>query len=245
MKIHFIQNDPIVLPANAGEWARERNHTVEITRTFKGERLPDRSDFDLAIILGGRMGAYEEEKYPWLIDIKEWAKAVIEADKYVLGICLGAQIISDALGGSVFPHDHPEVGWFSVDFAREATNHPLLTGLEPPAQFYEFHFDAFELPPGAKLLASSPTCEGQMFAVGSRVLGVQFHPEFNAKSIQDALNHTADSDLINHCSEHPTEMVDEQKIESSKAWLYTLLDRYSEVARSKTNEKINKDTPLT
>jgi len=234
MNIHFIQNDPIVLPANAEEWARARNHNVKITRAYLGEKLPDCSEFDLAIILGGRMGAYEEDKHPWLIDVKNWTRTVIEADKYVLGICLGAQIISDALGGSVRPHDHPEVGWFPISFNDEGNDHPLLTGLQPPSKFYEFHFDTFEIPPGAQLLASSRTCARQMFAVGSRVLGVQFHPEFNSKSIQDALNNASETDTINHYSQDPVEMVDEQAIELSKAWLFQLLDRYMYLASSES-----------
>jgi GMP synthase-like glutamine amidotransferase len=239
MNIHFIQNDPIVLPANAEEWARARNHNVKITRAYEGEALPDQKEFDLAIILGGRMGAYEEDKYPWLIDVKEWTEAMIEADKYILGICLGAQIISDTLGGSVRPHDHPEVGWFRINFKEEANDHPLLTGLQPPTQFYEFHFDTFEIPRGAQLLASSRTCARQMFAVGSRVLGVQFHPEFTAKSIQDALNNTSETNAANHYAQDPVAMVDEQSIEISKAWLFQLLDRFWHLASSEKERKVN------
>lgn len=227
MNIHFIQCDPIVLPANAGEWAYERNHHIKITRIYDGETLPNSNEFDLAIILGGRMGAYEEDQHPWLKDMKEWARTVIEADKYVLGICLGAQIIADALGGSVRPHDYPEVGWYPITFDHKANDHPLLTGLQPPSHFYEFHFDTFEIPPGAQLLANSSRCERQMFAVGSRVLGLQFHPEFNTKSIQDALKNTTGSTATKYYAQAPVEMVDEQKIDASKTWLFQLLDRFS------------------
>lgn len=226
MKVCIIQNDPIVLLGTITEWVEKNNHEVEIYESFNDDQLPDTDDFDLAIILGGRMGAYEEKDYPAVAKVKEWTEHNINEDKHIFGICLGAQIIADVTGGKTTPHDKPEVGWYDIDFNDQVNSHHLLNNNVDHNKFYEFHFDAFELPDNAIVLGSSERTKNQIFAIGNKVLGTQFHPEFNAKSITDALEHTNEEKSSKYYAQTPEEMVDEALIKNSKRWLFNVLDNF-------------------
>ncbi|MEK4555233.1 type 1 glutamine amidotransferase [Jeotgalicoccus sp. FSL K6-3177] len=226
MKICFIQNDPIVVPGTILEWIEKNNHEVEIYKSYEEYNLPDTNDFDLAIILGGRMGAYEEKEYPALTKVKEWTKHNIDEDKHILGICLGAQIIADVTGGEAKPHDKPEVGWYNVEFNEKVNSHHLLKNNVSNSKFYEFHFDSVELPEKAILLGSSERTDNQIFAIGDKVLATQFHPEFNIKSIEDALNHTNEEKAKMYYAQSVEEMKNDTYVENSKKWLFNILDNF-------------------
>jgi len=180
MKIHYLQHDDLVQACTIEQWAIEQGILISNTQVHKGEAFPDTSDFDLLIILGGRMGAYEEDAYPWLIDEKAFIKRAIAENKYVLGVCLGAQILANVLGGIVYPHVHKEIGWWPVYFSPQIEG-TLLQGLPDMVHLFEFHGDTFKLPAGVKLLASSAGCENQAFMYKDRVLAVQFHPEVSVE----------------------------------------------------------------
>ena len=180
MKIHYLQHDDLVQACTIEQWAIEQGILISNTQVHKGEAFPDTSDFDLLIILGGRMGAYEEDAYPWLIDEKAFIKRAIAENKYALGVCLGAQILANVLGGIVYPHVHKEIGWWPVYFSPQIEG-TLLQGLPDMVHLFEFHGDTFKLPAGVKLLASSAGCENQAFMYKDRVLAVQFHPEVSVE----------------------------------------------------------------
>lgn len=234
MKIGIIQNDPIVLPANISEWIEKNNHEVKVYHSYNGDTLPNTEEFDLAIILGGRMGAYEEDEYPVLTKVKDWTKHNINQDKHIFGICLGAQIIADVTGGKAQPHDKPEVGWYNVTFNNNANSHQLLKNNDPNTLFYEFHFDSVLLPEEALLLGSSERTENQIFAIGDKILATQFHPEFNIKSISDALNHTNEDKAKAFYAQSPDEMKNQHYVENSKKWMFNVLDNFE---TSINNEK--------
>lgn len=183
MRIHYIQNDPIVTLGSIEQWAKEKSHTLSCTKVFENESLPSFSEYDLLIILGGRMGAYEEEEYPWLAVEKQYIYEAIHQEKFVLGICLGAQMIADVLGGRAYPHTHKEIGWWPIKLDVSAQSIPLFKGIPQNFTAFEFHGDTFDLPEGAILLGSSRGCENQVFVYGERVIGLQFHPEFTTAEI--------------------------------------------------------------
>lgn len=143
---------------------------------FSESRL---QDADLVVVLGGPIGVYDAEDYPFLTAELDALRQRLAARKPTLGICLGAQLMAAALGARVYPGDRgPEIGWFPLSPA---------TGVPAPGWFapllardlavFHWHGDTFDLPDGACRLASTNRYENQAFAVGDFALGLQFHPE--------------------------------------------------------------------
>lgn len=195
MNIHILQHgkSEIVGPGTIQEWAKEKKHKINTTRVDLNEPYPELNEFDFLIILGGVQGAYEEEKHPWLKKEKNWIRYVIEQQKHVLGICLGAQLIAESMGGKAKKHSHKEVGWWPIKFVKQVNNHPLLKNIPDNKHFYQFHQDTFTLPSSGELLAYNHVCKNQAFSIGNRVLALQFHPEMtleNATSMIEELNET-------------------------------------------------------
>jgi GMP synthase (glutamine-hydrolysing) len=138
------------------------------------DRLPDRLSCNLLVILGGPIGAYEDDLYPFLKKELALITAQLAASKPVLGICLGAQLIARALGARVYPGRAKEIGWKPLRLTEAGEK--LLSPLKRLPVLH-WHGDTFDLPPGAINLASTDICDHQAFAVGDTVLAFQFHPE--------------------------------------------------------------------
>ena len=175
MKIHWLQHVPFEGLGCIEPWLIENGHTVSCTRLWAGDRLPDAGRVDGLIVMGGPMGVYDEGIYPWLAEEKEFIKQIIAQDKPVLGICLGAQLIAEALGAKVWQNDQREIGFF-----------PLAgDGSVFPAEFTAFHWhgDTFGIPDGAVHLASSAACKNQAFSFKDNVLALQFHLETTEESL--------------------------------------------------------------
>ncbi|MFA6959160.1 MAG: type 1 glutamine amidotransferase [Opitutaceae bacterium] len=179
MRIHWFQHVPFEGLGAIEGWLRDRGHTLTCTRFYAGETAPaDVEGFDWLIIMGGPMNIYQYRDYPWLRAEKRVIREAVAANKRVLGVCLGAQLIADALGGKVYQNDECEIGWFSVTAVAEGAGSPFAFPAE--AVVLHWHGDTFALPPGGVWLARSEACEHQAFAVGLRVLGLQFHLEMTA-----------------------------------------------------------------
>ena len=148
-------------------------------------------DADLAVVLGGPIGVYETDKYPWLERQTAQLRGRLAAGRPTVGVCLGAQLIAAALGQRVYPGTAKEIGWAPVDLSEAGRAGPLaaLEGLH----VLHWHGDTFDLPEGATRLASTPVTPNQAFALGDTVLGLQFHPEADPGRIEAWLiGHTAE-----------------------------------------------------
>ena len=132
---------------------------------------------DLIVVLGGPIGAYDEADYPFLVDERALLERRIAADRPLLGICLGAQLLAKALGARVYPGGRKEIGWGPVDFTDAGRLSPLAHLGDPATPVLHWHGDTFDLPAGAVRLASTALYQNQAFAVGDALLGLQFHPE--------------------------------------------------------------------
>ncbi len=186
MRIHFIQHVSFEYPGSIIKWAVENNHTTRFTNMFEQPLFPAMNQFDMLIIMGGPMGVYEEEKFPWIIEEKKFIHAAIDADKKVLGICLGSQLIADVLGAKVYPNRLKEIGWWPV---QKTNDHPLTVSL--PREFTSFHLhgDTFDLPAGATQLFRTKGCEQQGFVYKNNVAAIQFHPEIETELLQNMIEH--------------------------------------------------------
>jgi len=137
---------------------------------------------DIAVVLGGPIGVYETDAYPFLLDEIEALRLRMLARKPTLGICLGSQLMAQAFGGRVYPGGQKEIGWGELTLSESGRRSPLqhLQG----AAVLHWHGDTFELPPDAELLASSPLYPNQAFRIGSNLLALQCHPEAQARTFE-------------------------------------------------------------
>lgn len=143
----------------------------------------DAVEADLMVILGGPIGAYEEESYPFLADELRLVERRLAAERAILGICLGSQIIARALGARVYRNpEGKEIGWSSLELSPEG-GASCLDLLDDTAVLH-WHGDTFDLPHGAVRLASTPVTPNQAFAWGVRALGLQFHIEVTAPGLE-------------------------------------------------------------
>lgn len=139
---------------------------------------------DLLIVLGGPIGAYDDVNYPFIRDEIKLLKDRLQADLPVLGICLGAQLMARALGASVYPSGHQEIGWAPVALTEAGQRSPLDALASNQTSMFHWHGDTFDLPEAATLLASTPICQHQAFAIGRNSLGLQFHPEVTSLGLE-------------------------------------------------------------
>lgn len=140
---------------------------------------------DLLVVLGGPMGVYEADRYPFLAAELALLRARLAARRPVIGVCLGAQLIAAAAGAKVYPGDAGfEVGYGMLTRAPGADGHPLGRALPEAFPALHWHGDTFDPPPGATLLASSPRYPQQIFAVGDYALGLQCHLEVGREEIE-------------------------------------------------------------
>ena len=137
------------------------------------------------VVLGGPMGVYEADQYPFLRKELEILKKTLTKKIPTLGICLGAQLLAEAGGGRVYPGPSKEIGWFPVKMLAEAESDPLLRHCPKETMAFHWHGDTFDLPPGAAHLASSERYPNQAFRVGNSAWGLQFHLEVTGAMIQD------------------------------------------------------------
>jgi GMP synthase-like glutamine amidotransferase len=180
MKIHYFQHVPFEGLGCIQSWITKNNHQLTSTKFYNNEPLPDLNKIDFLIIMGGPMGVYDEADNPWLASEKEFIKNAIEANKIVLGVCLGAQLIASALGARVYPNKQKEIGWFPVSFN---TALPPLGGMGAFNVFH-WHGDTFDLPNGAILHSSTTACKNQLFSINQKVMGIQFHLEATQEAIK-------------------------------------------------------------
>ncbi|VVB90711.1 GMP synthase [glutamine-hydrolyzing] subunit A [uncultured archaeon] len=224
MRLHSLQHEPFEGLANIEIWAKDRGHSVSRTLLFNNEELPDISNFDWLIIMGGSMNIYEEEKYPWLEEEKNFIAEAIENKKIVLGVCLGSQLIADVLGGRVTKNKYKEIGWFPVTLTREAKNSPIFRTLPNKFCVFHWHGDTFKIPPGAARIAQSEGCANQAFEYG-RVIGLQFHLEYSVKSINLMMQNCGDEIVDEKYIQKQDEIILQiSNVHKMKEILNTLLD---------------------
>ncbi len=150
------------------------------------EGISDRvREADLVVILGAPIAAYEEDKYPFLLDELRLLETRLADARPAMGICLGAQLIARALGAAVYPGKTREIGWGAIELTEAGRQSPLRHVGGAPV--LHWHGDTFDLPEGARLLASTATTPNQAFAFGAATLALQFHLEVEARGFEQWL----------------------------------------------------------
>lgn len=180
MKVHYLQHVHFEGLGYIETWLKENNHSISVTRFYETDySLPSVTEIDALIVMGGSMGVYDEDQFIWLQEEKTFIKNCIQADKKVLGICLGAQLIADCLGAKVTQAAHKEIGWSSVKPTEECKQLSWFYDLfkRNPTVFH-WHGDKFEIPDNrtSNLLISEAN-DNQAFCYNNNLIGLQFHLE--------------------------------------------------------------------
>ena len=148
----------------------------------------DPEAFGAAMVFGGAMHVDQEEQHPWLLQEHDLMKTLLAAGVPTFGVCLGGQLLARAAGAHVGPSPRPEIGWRDVQLTSEAKADPIFGELPDRFRALHWHSYAFDLPPRAVALATSPVCL-QAYRLGERAWGVQFHPEVDAAILERWLQH--------------------------------------------------------
>lgn len=175
-----IQHMEVDSPGRFAAFLAADGYSIETVMIGNGEAIPPLVGYDFMVVLGGAMNVWQETEYPWLKEekaaLREWVGA--RARPYI-GLCLGHQLLADAMGGAVGRAVVQEVGIHSVAKTAEADGHPLAAGFPEQATVTQWHHaEVKRLPEGAVNLASSTSTPIQVIAVGSHAIGLQFHAEW-------------------------------------------------------------------
>lgn len=184
MNIHYLQHAATEGPGQIAHWAAAKGHQLAGTHWYRGDAAPAPGAIDFLVIMGGGMNIYQHRDHPWLVPEKRLIAEVISQGKPVLGICLGAQLVADAMGGKVYQNPEFEIGWFPVRTLEPARRRPLFSHLPGEFTALHWHGDTFDLPPGATLLASTGACANQAFVCEDNVVGLQFHIEVRPEDVR-------------------------------------------------------------
>lgn len=227
MKALIIQHDHVSPTGPVGR--RLEHHGFEITEflvvpesSFHEPNVsvdfPDTDEFDLVVFLGAPWGAWDDKCIGnWLTPEIDLCRRLVSSGRPVLGICFGGQLIARAMGGSVAPGKHPEIGWTAI----WSDDHDLV-GNGP---WFQFHYDHWQVPPGATEIARNPVCS-QAFVINNS-LAVQFHPELDSHALTLWIDEGGRSQVEDD-NQNPDVMIAQTRAEDAagEARTYALVDAF-------------------
>jgi GMP synthase-like glutamine amidotransferase len=211
----ILQHEEPTPPGHVTDWLAEHDATVDVLRIDVDDREVDPTDHDLIVSLGSEFAAFDDSK-TFVPREAQLLRSAVDADVPVLGLCFGGQMLARVLGAEVFRGERAEIGWLPV----RSTDPELV----PDGPWFQWHFDSFTLPPGARLIAESDV--GPQAFVAGRSLGLQFHPEVTTQIMDDwvrAYRHELDGDGVD-----PDELLAETKrlADESRRNAWQLFERF-------------------
>jgi GMP synthase-like glutamine amidotransferase len=173
----ILQNADFESPGLLLEWAEKKKLQVTIVKAYAGEEFPSVEDTSHVAILGSPHSVKDMKTTPWIANEAQFVVNCLRGGKRVLGICFGAQLLAQILGGTVKVGPHSEVGWHQLEIAKDKN----LSALSPLAgksfSLFQWHRDIFTLPNGATAFGKSAGCALQGFEWKEQVLAISGHPE--------------------------------------------------------------------
>ena len=187
MHLLVLQHERVEHPGVFRGFLAEDGHTSDAVELDEGEALPALDGYDALWVMGGPMDTWQEETHPWLREEKAIIREAVEGRGLpYLGLCLGHQLLAEALGGAVGPAPTPEIGVMEVQLTEAGASGILFDGLPETFECLQWHSaEVTKLPAGAQVLATSPACAVQALKWGTRAYSAQFHIEIEADTVQN------------------------------------------------------------
>jgi len=187
MRILVFQHLGVEHPGAFTELWKEAGHSIETVELDEGEPVPLLDGFDLLVAMGGPMDVWQEAQLPWLVAEKKAIRTFVrDMAKPYLGICLGHQLLADALGGSVGLMKAPEVGLARVQLTQAGRADPIFSGFPDEIECFQWHgAEVKSLPEGTVILAGNAAAPVQAMRWGRRAYGFQYHVEITSRTVPD------------------------------------------------------------
>ncbi len=240
-----VQNSAVDPPARLGEWLVSAGLALDVREMFAGDTVPaDLSDHAGLLVLGGAMGALQDEAAPWLPAVRALLQEAARAEVPTLGVCLGAQLIAVALGGRVeVGADGPEIGAQLIAKRAVSATDPLFGPLPITPDVIQWHYDVVtRLPGNAVLLASSPVYELQAFRVGRLCWAVQPHIETTPEIVRRWA--ADDEDRLGLDLEPVLQRTDRVHDDIAETW-QPFAERFAEVVANPAAVKVGRGPTVT
>ena len=178
MRVLVVENDKVTLLGQVGVALEEAGAALDICRPHAGDAIPaGDSEYDAIVVMGGPQNARDDARHGYLPTLAALMRRFGDADKSVLGVCLGSQLLARAYGAENRIGTNPEFGWCSVALTKDGAGDPVLSAAASAFPIFQWHSDTFTLPEGAVRLATNDATENQAFRLGRATYGTQFHFE--------------------------------------------------------------------
>ena len=182
LKVHIVQHSAGDGAGAVETFLTEKGCEISYTRLDRKDSFPSGPNSDVLMTFGAA-ASMAMNRPPWVDSEQTLVRQYVDADKPILGICFGSQLVASALGAEVKRNDFPEVGWFPVEPTEAITDTIAGTVFTEPIWAFHWHEDTFEIPPGAKPIFRSDGCTNQGYALGNQIYGFQFHLEANQRTV--------------------------------------------------------------
>lgn len=225
MKILCITHADFESPGIIETWASGRNYSFKIMRPYLGESISDAKNFDVLILMGGPQSPRRRKEFPYLSLEIDLIKTAIAENKKILGFCLGAQLIGEALGAKTERSPEKEIGVYPITLTQEGKNDPWLQGLPASFPVIHWHNDMPGLTKDSIVLASSLGCPRQIVRYKSNIYGFQCHLEIERHGIKTMIEAVPEDLSPSRFTQTEKEMLS-QNYSSINALMTFFLDRF-------------------
>jgi GMP synthase (glutamine-hydrolysing) len=195
MNILCITHADFETPGIIAQWALDAGHDFRVEKPYRGERLSDASEFDMLIVMGGPQSPMKQAEFPYLTSEISLIKSAVVLNKKMLGFCLGAQLIGEALGARTTRSPEKEVGVYPIELTVAGSSDPLLKGLPDEFPVIHWHNDMPGLIDSSVVLAASRGCPRQIVRYKVNIYGFQCHMEITSEGVSTMVD-AAPGDLL-------------------------------------------------